>query len=131
MRSFRLVMLVLGNWVDNGKNLSCKSPSFHLFFALVAFSFHHFSSLYLLILLNFWPDSFFEFFLWNFNFHMHFIQANSLVLELFCLCFFFLRLGIVQCFVFLGFLSLLENFGLATPIPVGIRVLGVKTPLRA
>ena len=43
--------------------------------------------------------------------------------------FVFLRLGIVQCFVFLGFLLLLENFGLATPIPVGIRVLGVKTPL--
>ena len=38
-------------------------------------------------------------------------------------------LGIVQCFVFLGFLPLLENFGLAAPIPVGIRVLGVETPL--
>ena len=45
--------------------------------------------------------------------------------------FVFLRLGIVQCFVFLGFLLLLENFGLATPIPVGIRVLGVKIPLGA
>ena len=33
-------------------------------------------------------------------------------------------------FFFLGFLSLLENFGLATLIPIGIRVLGVKTPLR-
>ena len=44
---------------------------------------------------------------------------------------FFQRIGIVQCFVFLGFLSLLENFGLATPILVGIRVLGVETPLRA
>ena len=39
--------------------------------------------------------------------------------------------GIVQCFVFLSFLLLLENFGLATLIPVGITVLGVKTPLRA
>ena len=39
-------------------------------------------------------------------------------------------LGIVQCFVLLGFLSLLENFGLVTPIPVGIRVLGVETHLR-
>ena len=37
----------------------------------------------------------------------------------------------MQGFVFLGFLLPLENFGLATPIPVGIRVLGVKTPLRA
>ena len=60
---------------------------------------------------------------------MYFIQAGSIVLELFCFC--FLRLGIVQGFVFLGFLLLLENFGLATPIPIGIRVLGVKTPLRA
>ena len=34
----------------------------------------------------------------------------------------------MQCFVFLGFLSLLKNFGLATPISVGIRVLGVKIP---
>ena len=38
-------------------------------------------------------------------------------------------LGIVQCFIFLGFLPLLENFGLAALIPVGIRVLGVETPL--
>ena len=38
--------------------------------------------------------------------------------------------GIVQCFVFLGFLTLLANFGLVTPIPDGIRVLGVKTPLK-
>ena len=33
-------------------------------------------------------------------------------------------------FVFLGFLTLLANFGLVTPIPDGIRVLGVETPLR-
>ena len=33
-------------------------------------------------------------------------------------------------FVFLGFLTLLENFGLVAPIPDGIRVLGVETPLR-
>ena len=32
-------------------------------------------------------------------------------------------------FVFLGFLTLLANFGLVTPIPDGIRVLGVETPL--
>ena len=38
--------------------------------------------------------------------------------------------GIVQCFVFLGFLTLLANFGLVALIPVGIRVLGVETPLR-
>ena len=48
-------MLGLGNRVDNGKNLSCKSPSFHFFFVLVAFNFHPFSSLYLLILLNLGP----------------------------------------------------------------------------
>ena len=33
-------------------------------------------------------------------------------------------------FVFLGFLTLLANFGLVAPIPEGIRVLGVETPLR-
>ena len=33
-------------------------------------------------------------------------------------------------FVFLGFLILLANFGLVAPIPDGIRVLGVETPLR-
>ena len=33
-------------------------------------------------------------------------------------------------FVFLGFLTLLANFGLVAPIPDGIRVLGVQTPLR-
>ena len=32
--------------------------------------------------------------------------------------------------VFLGFLTLLGNFGLVAPIPYGIRVLGVETPLR-
>ena len=34
-------------------------------------------------------------------------------------------------FVFLGFLTLLANFGLVAPIPDGIRVLGVETPLRS
>ena len=33
-------------------------------------------------------------------------------------------------FVFLGFLTLLANFGLVAPIPDGIRVLGIETPLR-
>ena len=33
-------------------------------------------------------------------------------------------------FVFLGILALLANFGLVAPIPDGIRVLGVETPLR-
>ena len=60
---------------------------------------------------------------------MYLIQADSLFFNSFA--FIFLRFGIVQCFVFLGFLLLLENFGLATPILVGIRVLGVKTPIRA
>ena len=80
-------MLGLGNWVDTGKNLSCKAPSFHFFSVLVAFNFRHFSSLYLLILLNLSLILLFELFLWNFNFHMHFIQASSFVLELFCFCF--------------------------------------------
>ena len=80
-------MLGLGNWVDNGKILSCKSPTFHIFSVLVAFNFHHFSSLYLLILLNLGLIHLFEFFLWNFNFHMYFIQTSSFVLELFCFCF--------------------------------------------
>ena len=80
-------MLGLGNWVDNEKNLSFKSPNFHFFSVLVAFNFHHFSSLYLLILLNLGLILLFEFFLWDFNFHMHFIQASSFVLEVFCFCF--------------------------------------------
>ena len=122
-------MLGLGDRVDNGKNLSCKSPTLHIFFVLIPFSFHSFSSLYLLILQNLSLINLSEFFLWNFNFHIHFIQAGLLFLNSFA--FVFLQLRIVQCFVFLGFLLLLENFGLATPIPVGIRVLGVKTPIRA
>ena len=63
-----------------------------------------------------------------FQFHLQF-RPISLFLNSFA--FVFLRLGIVQCFVFLGFLLPLENVGLVAPIPVGIRVLGVKTPLRA
>ena len=122
-------MLGLGNWVDNGKNLSCKSPSFHLFSVLVAFNFNHFSSLYLLILLNLGLIHYLN------SFHGISISICTLFrpVRLFynSFAYVFLRLGIVQCFVFLGFLSLLENFGLVTPIPVGIRVLGVKTPLRA
>ena len=34
----------------------------------------------------------------------------------------------VQCFAFLSFLPPLASFGLVTPTPVGIRVLGVETP---
>ena len=120
-------MLGLGNLVDNGKNFSCKSPSFHLFSVLVAFSFHPFFSLYLLILHNLslihLLNSFYGI---SISICTLFMQV-PLFLNSFA--FVFLRLGIVQCFVFLGFLLLLENFGLATPIPVGIRVLGVKTPL--
>ena len=122
-------MLGLGYRVDNGKILNCKSPSFHIFSVLVPFSFHSFSSLYLLILHHLSLIHLSEFFLWNFNFHMHFIQAGPFFLNSFA--FVFQRLGIVQCFIFLGFLLLLENFGLETPIPVGIRVLGVKKYLRA
>ena len=80
-------MLGLGNWVDNGKKLSCLSPSFHLYFVLVVFSFHPFASLYLLILLNLGLIHLFEFFLWNFKFPYALFQANSFVLELFCFCF--------------------------------------------
>ena len=66
-------------------------------------------------------------FYWHFYFPPAPYQDSSLFSGLFL--FLFLGLGIVQCFVFLGFLSLLENFGLETPIPIGIRVLGVETPL--
>ena len=76
-------MLGLGNWVDNGKNLSSKSPSFHFFFVLITLSFHPFSSLFLLILLNLDLIHLFEVFLWHFDFHLHFIQASSLALKLF------------------------------------------------
>ena len=62
----------------------------------------------------------------TFNLSAQFLFTGTLFVSLYCQ-----RIGIVQCFVFLGFLSLLENFGLATPIPVGIRVLSVKIPLRA
>ena len=60
----------------------------------------------------------------TFNLSAQFLLTGTLFISLY-----FQRIGIVQCFVFLGFLSLLENFGLVTPIPVGIRVLGVETPL--
>ena len=62
----------------------------------------------------------------TFNLSAQFLFNGTLFVSLYCQ-----RIGIVQSFVFLGCLSLLENFGLATPIPVGIRVLGVETPLRA
>ena len=99
-------MLGLGNWVDKWKILGCKLPKFHSFsFYVMTFIFHHFLSssckLSHLQLISSIP------FYWNS------IQ----------------RIGIEQCFVLLGFLSLLENFGLVTPIPVGIRVVGVETPL--
>ena len=106
------------------ENFKLQITQFPHFSVLIPFSFHS-----LLILHNLSQIHLSEFFLWNFNFHVHFIQAGPLFLNSFA--FVFLRLGIVQCFVFLGFLLLLENFGLETPIPVGIRVLGVKTPLRA
>ena len=80
-------MLGLGNRVDNGKKLSCKSPSFHIFSMLVPFSIHSFSSLYLLILHNLSLIHLSEFFLWNFNFHMHFIQAGPLFLNSFVFVF--------------------------------------------
>ena len=64
----------------------------------------------------------------SFGCHFHlpaqFLFTGTLFVSLYCQ-----RIGIVQCFVFLGFLSLLENFRLETPIAVGIRVLGVETPL--
>ena len=68
---------------------------------------------------------------WYFYFPLSYLSIQSLWIEaLFCFSFTCQRfLGIVQCLVFLGFLPLLENFGLAAPIPVGIRVLGVETPL--
>ena len=122
-------MLGLGNWVDNGKSLGCKLPSFHPVSTLLPPTFILFLPCSFLILLDLSLIHLFELFLWNFNFHMYLIQENSFVLYSFA--FIFSRFGIVQCFVFLGFLLLLENFGLATPVPVGIKVLGVKTPLRA
>ena len=109
-------MLGLGNWVENGKIYVSNHP-------LSTFSLH---------LL---PSSFTFFFLLCTSFYRILIFICTLFRQVPLLwnsfASVFLRLGIVQCFVFLGFLSLLENFGLATPIPVGIKVLGVKTPLRA
>ena len=57
----------------------------------------------------------------TFNLSAQFLFTGTLFIYLY-----FQIIGIVQCFVLLGFLSLLENFGLVTPIPVGIRVLGVN-----
>ena len=122
-------MLGLGNWVDNENNLGCKVPSFHYVSKLLPPTFILFLLCSFFILLNLSLTHLFEFFFWNFNLHMYLIQADSLFFHSFV--FILLRFGIVQCFVLLGFLLLLENFGLATPIPVGIRVLGVKTSLRA
>ena len=71
---------------------------------------------------------------------MYLIQADSFVLKLFCFCFSkiwnsamfcLLRLSITLRELWASFLLLLENFWLETSIPVGIRVLGVKTPIRA
>ena len=59
----------------------------------------------------------------TFNLSAQFLFTGTFFVSLYCQ-----RIGIVQCFVFLGFLSLLENFRLAIPIPVDIRVLGVKHP---
>ena len=59
----------------------------------------------------------------TFNLSAQFLFIGTFFVSLYCQ-----RNGIVQCVVFLGFLSLLENFRLATLIPVGIRVLGVKHP---
>ena len=73
-------MLGLGNWVDNGKILGCKLPSFHLVSTLLPPTFTLFLPFSFLILLNLSLIHLFEFFLWNFNFHMYLIQADSFVL---------------------------------------------------
>ena len=68
---------------------------------------------------------------------LHRFSSVPVCLLLILLCnstgeFFFLFISQEWCYVlvFLGFLTLLANFGLVAPIPDGIRVLGVKTPLR-
>ena len=58
------------------------------------------------------------------------IQIQFLILEAFYFSFLVKVYKMVQCFSFLIFLPPLETFGLEPPIPVGIRILGVETPLR-
>ena len=49
----------------------------------------------------------------TFNLSAQFLFIGTFLVSLYCQ-----RNGIVQCFIFLGFLSLLENFRLPTLIPV-------------
>ena len=122
-------MLGLGNWVDNWKILGCKLPRFHSFFLSNGL---HLSSFIIFLPCNVNSPNLALYIILDVveplvatsNLSAQFLFTGTLFISLY-----FQRIGIVQCFVFLGFLSLLENFGLATPIPVGIRVLGVETPL--
>ena len=58
------------------------------------------------------------------------IQIQFPILEAFYYSFLVKVYGMMQYFAFLSFLPPLESFGLAAPIPVDFRVLGVETPLR-
>ena len=58
---------------------------------------------------------------------MYFIQADSFVLELFA--FVFSRIGNSAMFCLLRLSITLRELWASSSIPVGIRVLGVKTPL--
>ena len=62
--------------------------------------------------------------------HIHIVDSIPHIRSFFHFSFSIKAYGTVKCFVFLSFLLALANFGLVTPIPVGIRVLGVETPLR-
>ena len=122
-------MLGLGNWVDDGK-FKLQITQYPLFLLPNCLQLSPFSFFVLVDSPQSWPDSSFLK-----SFYGILISTCTLFrpVPLFwnSFAFVFLSMGIVQCFIFLGFLSPLENFGLATPIPVDIRVLGVKTPLRA
>ena len=108
------------------ENLGCKLPRFHSSFLYNALHLSSFSfivmqtplKLALYIILDVVAPLFS-----TFNLSTQFLFIGTLFISLYCQ-----RIRIVQCFVILGFLSLLENFGLATPIPVGIKVLDVKHP---
>ena len=108
------------------ENLGCKLPRFHYSFLYNGLHLSSFSFLVmqtpLNLALNIILDVVAPLFA-TFNLSAQFLFTGTLFVPLYCQ-----RIGIVQCFVFLSFLSLLENFGLTTPILVGIRVLGVKHP---
>ena len=111
------------------KNLGSSLPRLHLhlnifsFILLLKSTFEHPQTWFGV---SFFIFSIVVFLLTTFN-----SQFQFLIFEAFYFSFVVKVYGMVQCFSLLSFLPPLESFGLATPIPIGIRVLGIETPLSA